>query len=1204
MGLSRHAFRALVAIVLLAAARTAAASDAWPVARGPAHEPNVYHYDAKQWQTIPKDYLEDAAACVLYAGNTFLVEADGTIENITHEITRLNGRKGIEKLGEYQRIAYDPAYQTLTLNDAILHKADGRQIAVEPRHVQLRDVSTDYQVYDHEKQLIISFPNLEVGDTLEVKWTIRGKNPEHAGHFFTRYDFGDPSYPVVLDELIVRVPAKQPFKYACTGARIDPAIAEKDGQRYYDWKAHKPARLPRDENLPPKEEMQSSVVCSTFASWDEIGRWKAQLRADSWATSPEIRKVVADVTKGVADPAARARALTFWMRRNIRYVSSGEHHDYTPHPPARVFTNRFGDCKDTSQLLAVMMREAGLNVSLVTLGTLDDGQIVESVPSPWGTHAILLVRLADGEHWVDTTLSLGGWDYLPREDRDRVCYLVDASGKTELRRSPRQTADTNRFEQTTHVRVGADGSSHCERTMTAYGAAALGLRDSFVEVPAGERRRQVAAELQEANTRARLLRLTFDEAALQDYDQPVCSQMVFDLPGHFAGGARREGSLSDSKTWTRLLAFNLDYDRQAPFELPSPFESRHRYIVHLPAAYALEDVPEERTITSPWGRFEIRVKAPHDDTPVRELEISFLTRLENTRVEPAQFADYRRFQEEVGKAYRVWLTLVPSSHPADIPMLEAVLALVPEDSASAATLARLYCETGKHAEARRVLRRARYYRPDDESLWELSVHCAANADEEEAAQRELARRFPDEPKHQIALGTLLIKHGKGEAARTVLAPLAGDDGSPSSRGEAHFLLARCWDNSGKPAEALKHLAAAEDVDPESVDSPIALVLRGKVCEDLGLVRDAMTAYRKALSTTSKRIQPPPGGSPEVVRDLGECAVTVNKDTADALNGVVRLAVASNDRSAALDYLRRYAVGVGDDPSGLLQAAEHYLRLGLVEEALDLAKKASRKGNDARVEQVLGLAYVRRGEYSLAIVHLEKANPRDSSVLEATLRAMLSLGNLDGVAARLSSAKELAGQTAELRKTCDDALIVLRRREQLQRTCPAPAARQREWLRALDCLACAEFAHTRGRPAAEVEQYLAGAFVGGDGPGAAFALRGWLALDSGKLARAAADALHAVTLSPQEPAGYFVRGRVRLERNEPGALEDLQKAAELTNWHDADMLHGLADGLFRAGKTEKAVTLQREAARLKPHDSGIAEQLAVFEKATRPTGAGS
>ncbi len=1176
MGTPRRPVFALVALVLFIGARPAGAGEAWPVARGPSDEPNPFRYDPKQWASVPKGFLDDATACVLYAGNNYLVDPDGTVENVTHEVTRLNGRKGIEKLGEYRQIAYDPSYQKLVLNVAVLHKADGRRLEVEPRHVQLRDISTDFQVYDHEKQLIISFPDLEVGDTLEVKWTVRGKNPEHAGHFFTRYEFGDPDRPVVLDELRVRLPASMPFRHACVGGRVEFSAGEEGGRRLYDWKLRNADQLPRDENLPSREELRPSVVCSTFASWDEVGRWKAALRDDAWAATPEVRAVVREATRGLTDPTAKARALTSWLRRNIRYVSSGERHDYTPHPPARVLGNRYGDCKDTSQLLAVMFREAGLNVALATLGTLDDGQVVESVPSPWGTHAILLVTLPDGEHWVDTTLSLGGWDFLPREDRDRLCYVVDAAGRASLRRTPPLTADDNRFELATELWVGLDGTSRCQRTVVARGAAALTQRDNFVEAPAGERRRQVASDLQEANSRARLLRLTFDENALKDLDRPVTAQMVFEIPGHFAGSPDREGCVSDNRTWTRLLAYNLDYDRQVALELPTPFESVHRYSVHLPAGYALEGVPREQTVTSPWGRFEVRVKAPQGGGSVRDVELTFRTRLEKTRVVPAQFDEYRRFHEDVLKAYRVWLTLRPASTPADAAVLEGVLAFAPEDTANAAALARLYHRTGNDGEARRVVRRSRRYRPDDAALCELAVLCAADADEEEAAQRELVRLEPDEPSRQLTLGAMLVRRGKHAAAQEVLAAVALD-APPAERAQALFQLALSCSATGKAAEALRHLDAAAVADPGAAKTLRTVLLRGRVCEDLRRPADAASAYRQAL------------------------ALDANSD--DALNGLVRIALATDNRAEALDFLRRYAVAAGDDADRVLLAADYYTRLGRLDDALDLAEKAQRLRPDARAARSLGLIHLRRGEYSLALSRLEKAGA-DAVVLEALLRAMLAVGAVDGLSARLDQALGIAGAPAELLRTCADAQAVLGRRKQLAKVAPPPRGREVEWARALDCLACAEQARRRGTGRDAVEALLTGAFPpGADAPGPAFALRGRLELEAGKFARAVADAARAVALSPEDGAGYYVRGRVRLERAEAGAVDDLEKAAALTQRRDADVLHALADALYRAGGVERALSVQREALRLRPGDREIADQLAAFEKAARPAGAG-
>src|SRR5262245_54887250 len=123
----------------------------WPVPRGASREPAPYRYDPSILKTLPADFLDDAPACLHYGATTHLIEKDGTLETITHDITRVSSRKSIEKLGEYRGISYNPAYQKLTLNEARIHKPGGKIIEVEPRHVHLRDSATDYLVYSSEK---------------------------------------------------------------------------------------------------------------------------------------------------------------------------------------------------------------------------------------------------------------------------------------------------------------------------------------------------------------------------------------------------------------------------------------------------------------------------------------------------------------------------------------------------------------------------------------------------------------------------------------------------------------------------------------------------------------------------------------------------------------------------------------------------------------------------------------------------------------------------------------------------------------------------------------------------------------------------------------------------------------------------------------------------------------------------------------------
>jgi tetratricopeptide (TPR) repeat protein len=1168
---ARLVARLVVVFLGLSITGTARADD-WPVPRGASHEPTPYKYDPAAWKTVPKDFLDDAPACVLHASTNYLVDEDGTIETITHEVTRFNGRKGIEKLGEYRNIVYDPTYQKLTLNEARVHKPGGKVVEIEPRSVQLRDMSTDYQVYEHDKQLVISFPNLEVGDVLEVKWTTRGKNPEHQGRFFTRYAFGDDTYPVVDDELRVRLPKAMKLRYATVTGKLEPEIEEKDGLCTYHWRTTNRPRLPLDDNLPSKEDLRLQVSLSTFTSWDEVFKWKQQLRADCWECMPEIRRTVAEVTKGLDKAADKAAALTYWVRRNVRYISVGEKHDYTPHTPAFVLGNRYGDCKDTSQLLAVMLKEAGVPVALATLGALDDGQVLESVPSPWGTHAILLVSLEDGNHWIDTTLSLAGWDFLPRDDRDRLCYVVDDK-ELRLARTPKLQAQDNRTEQTTEIFIGADGSSRCLRSSVYSGSAALLQRDAWTETPPGERRRLLNAELQDANSHTRLVRLIVNEDNLKQFDEPVRATMVYEIINQFSGESEREGSLTDSKVWSKLLAINLDYDRQAALELWAPFETKHRFIVHLPPAYHLDSLPRDQSVRGKWGSFTLTVQADPDDA--RTLELTMHTRLEKVRVEPADFDAFRKFHEEVTKHYRVWLTLKPTRNLADAPALEALLAFTPDDSAGAAILARLYQANGRSDDARRVLKRALFYRPDEAALAELAIKLAENLDEEEAAYRELMKKFPDEPKYAIALGGVLVDRGAYDDAGAVLKPLT-KKGPATTRAQAHFHLARGAYQRDRAEEAHEHLEEAAKADPDSAASTTALMLRAQVEEKRGAVKEAMLAYRQVA-----KLEP---------------------DADDALSALVRLSLAAGDKAETLDYLRRYTLAVGADAEGLAQAAEWHLQLDRFEDAFDLASRSRDQKFTARAQRVLGLVYLHREDYTKAAAHLEKATP-ESDVLEGLIRANLAQGKLHEAVERGDEIEKIDNPSAELRLACVIVKSLESRCDAILKAAQVPKGKEDVWRRAAEALVCAEHAHNVRMASARVESLLEKAFADDVRLGPAYWFRGLLGLEKGRLIKAAADADQAVLLSPADAHGYYVRGRVRLERGGDKALADLEHATKLSERKNADVLHWLAIALLQAGKTDEALAAQREAVKLKPEDREMLEQLRELEKSVKTGGLG-
>ncbi len=1165
--------RLWIACICLIIAVNSVHADDWPVSRGPSREPAPYRYDANVLKTIPKDVLDDSTACVIYSGTTNLIEPDGTVEAISHEITRLNSRKGIEKLGEYRAITYDPTYEKLTLNEARIIKADGKIVLIEPRHVQLRDVATDFQVYDQDKQLVISFPNLEVGDTYEVKWTVRGKNREFAGHFFSRYTFGDDAQPVLRDEFRVRLPKNKTLKYASVNGKVDLKITDAaDGAKLYYWSATDNRPLPRDDDRPSKEELRLQVVVSTFPTWEAVAQWKQKVREECWKCTPEVQKIIAEATRDLKTPEEKAKALTYWVRRHVRYLSRGPGGlGYTPHLPSQVLSNLYGDCKDQAQLLAVMLREIGLPVWLVTLGTTDDGQVLPDVPSPWGSHAILLTQIDGKEYWIDTTVSLAAWNFLPRGDRDRQVYAT-RDGGLKLMKTPPFTYEDYRIEQDTHVTIQPDGTARYKRDTTYHGSSAWSRRDKWLEVPPGERRRTAIADLQDAHSEAKLIALKIDEKRLSEFDKPVKATLEFEVPRQFAG---ESGSLSDSPVWTWLLGYNLDLERTLPYQLPTQFESIHRYTVQRPAAQRLKTVPDNRTIQSPWGFFKLSVKQDADDP--RKLEVVMHTRIEKVRVERKDFDEFVRFHKAVSKAYRVWLELEPTVEIADAPAIEKyLLGQKTGDAQTAKILARLYLDNDRAEDARKLLDKATPLAPDDKGLWDLRVSAAANIDEEERLHRAMVKQFPADGKYAVALAAVLVRRDEQAEAQKVLTPLLNDNQLASVRAAAHYQMARSLFKQKDAAGAVKQLQSALVTDSASLASMEALQFKARVHDALGQTKEAIQTLLAALDA--------------------------EPNARDPLEFIVRLELKADLKDAALEHLRRYTVAAGKDLSSVVKAADLHLEMNRLDDALDLASRARELGFQAKAQRILGLVCLAKHDYAQAAFHLERCD-LDAKALAGLIEAQVRTGDLDAARRRTESIKTMDNAGKELFAQEKDVARLVERRDHLLAQWKIDKEQEAAASRIVSRYVCAERGLAERWPHAQIEKLVESAAADKLEYGPMLAVRGWLLLQKGQVRKAIADADAAIKLQPGDPRAFLVRGRARLEQaNVQQALSDLRKATELSRREDATVLHWFAAALLDAGRTKEAVETQRLALLLRPNDAELQDQLRRMENAQLKDGA--
>jgi transglutaminase-like putative cysteine protease len=209
----------------------------------------------------------------------------------------------------------------------------------------------------HEKHVAVK--GLGVGDVLEYVVRFRVVKPLVPGHFWYEYSFVKSA--IAKDEQLgIRVPGEKYIKVVSPDFK--PEVKEEGTRRIYRWKhanlevkEKDPNEVPR--RIPPNPDVQ----VTTFASWEDIGRWYGGLQKDPLEVIAPIEAKAAELTKGLTTDDDKIHAIYNFVSLRYHYIGLdfgiGR---YPPHAADDVLDNGYGDCKDKHTLLASLLKAAGI----------------------------------------------------------------------------------------------------------------------------------------------------------------------------------------------------------------------------------------------------------------------------------------------------------------------------------------------------------------------------------------------------------------------------------------------------------------------------------------------------------------------------------------------------------------------------------------------------------------------------------------------------------------------------------------------------------------------------------------------------------------------------------------------------------------------------------------------------------------------------
>jgi hypothetical protein len=413
----------------------------------------------------------DGPAFTLSYDNVLKVNADKTADYVESRRIKVLAVAALRQVAQ-QKLQYVEGMQSLEITAAFTEKADGRKVQVDPATVITRDAATGLgAVYLRDLKVVtVIFPDVAVGDTMVLTTRRAILRDTFAGHLEQLIPF-PRTIPFADSTVRVIAPSSLSLKVVAQGEGMERATTTEGGEtRHLITYQARPAMLAEDRMTSPLDR-DPRVAISTFADYEELGRSYWDAARGAVEVTPEIVRLAEEITAGIVDKRGQARAISTWVKANIRYVFVvlGATR-VVPNPAAAVLKNRYGDCKDHATLMSALLAAKGIAVEQVLINAESAYTLTEPATMGYLNHVMLY--LPELGLYDDPTQQFAAFGVLAGTEYDKpVIHVSDA--RAYRAHIPAMKPEDHLSKRRTELTVAADGvvSGTTEQTGTGLFAA-------------------------------------------------------------------------------------------------------------------------------------------------------------------------------------------------------------------------------------------------------------------------------------------------------------------------------------------------------------------------------------------------------------------------------------------------------------------------------------------------------------------------------------------------------------------------------------------------------------------------------------------------------------------------------------------------------------------------------------------------------------
>ncbi|HZQ67863.1 MAG TPA: DUF3857 domain-containing protein [Terriglobales bacterium] len=777
------------------------------------------------------DYSQEAYVVESYR-TSYRFENDGTGVRELRARIKVQSEAGVEQWGQLV-FGYNSANEKVDIPYVRVLKADGSTVSAPEDSVQdlSAPIEREAPVYTDYRQKHITVPGLRPGEELEYDIVSTIHTPLGPGQFWMEHTF--LKNEIVLDEqLELNVPRDRRLEVK-NQPGFEPKITEVSGRKIYLWNSSHRVREDEagEKKKARKEPEPPSVQMTTFANWEDLGRWYAGLEKDRRQPTDEIRKKAAELTAGKTTDLDKISALYDFVATNFRYISlSFGVGRYQPHSASDVLHNQYGDCKDKHTLLAALLEASGYHASSVLINS--NRKLDVFVPSPSQfDHVISLVPLAKEEVWMDTTTEVAPFRLLSPSLRKKEALVVPANGTPHLEETPADPPMHNIQIQDLDGKVNELGKLDLHVKVTVRGDMELFMRLLFRRIP--------NAQWQQLLKRSSSLGGLDGEVSNLKVGDPAATKNPFvieyDISApNFLDWAKKKSDVALPLSTITLTEVNESELVSDPIQLGSPAEYSYHLRLQFPAKYS-ERVPLPFSMKRDYAEYEASYKAEGNVfTGERRLVTSV------RELPPTRNNDYLAFRRAVLADVAQHLSV--DSSAAGTPAAAANLKGDDLNDAARAALDR-----GDFQSAIDLLKRLLDSDPKHKNAWVSLGRAYMGQHKTEQAIEAFRKQADLDPYDEYAYGNLgwaystARNYEQAEAAYKKALEI-----NPLSN-YAHGALAGMYVEQKKYDAAVPEFEKAASLTPEN---PVIQVNLGQAYLNLGQDEKALAAFDRAVDLSA------------------------------------------------------------------------------------------------------------------------------------------------------------------------------------------------------------------------------------------------------------------------------------------------------------------------------------------------------------------